>query len=137
MRETLENLISYLRNPILKKDPNKNILHRVKVLFILLLTSLCISFFISIVIGILHASGFIQESKHVFDDISENFSGITILFLAAIFAPVVEEAIFRAPLTLFKNPKYFRSAFYGSAVVFGYIHQPQTPHTSYLCDKQY
>ena len=43
---------------------------------------------------------------------------------AVIIAPLFEELVFRAPITLFKNAdaRWFKIVFYAFAVVFGFIH---------------
>ena len=42
--------------------------------------------------------------------------------VAVIAAPLLEELLFRAPITLFQNKKYFKIVFYTFALVFGFIH---------------
>ena len=47
----------------------------------------------------------------------------TVLFMVAVIAaPLLEELLFRAPITLFQNKKYFKIVFYTFALVFGFIH---------------
>ena len=57
--------------------------------------------------------------------VEEMFKGmgiLEILLIAAIITPIIEELIFRAPMTLFKKPKSFKYAFYVSFSLFGFIH---------------
>jgi membrane protease YdiL (CAAX protease family) len=43
--------------------------------------------------------------------------------MAVVLAPILEECIFRAPISLFKNKqKYFKYIFYGFALLFGFVH---------------
>ncbi len=54
--------------------------------------------------------GFENES-HAVVEMFEKHSALMILFLAVIVAPVLEELLFRAPLALFKESKFFKYAF--------------------------
>ncbi len=119
---TLDELIKYLKNPVLEKDLNQNFLYRCKLFISLLVISLSISFFISIINGILTSLNIIGDNKHITDDFLKDTSGLELLFFAAVLAPIVEELIFRAPLTLFKQKKIFRIAFYTISIVFAYVH---------------
>ena len=67
-------------------------------------------------IGVLH------EISHITDTLFEDSSSFKILFLAAVIAPVMEELIFRAPLTLFKQARLFKIAFYAIGIIFAYVH---------------
>ncbi|MEQ6124168.1 CPBP family glutamic-type intramembrane protease [Pseudotenacibaculum sp. MALMAid0570] len=146
---TLTDLFKFLKNPVLESDPNTNLLYKLKVFIILLITCFTISFFLSIIIGIIYSSGLIENDYHAFDDLKE-LSNYKIFLIVAVMAPLIEEAIFRAPLVLFKsplklymkpipfsnwkivfptinirfleNPKVFRIAFYLFSIAFGFIH---------------
>jgi membrane protease YdiL (CAAX protease family) len=150
MINTFTDFFQFIWKPKLEKDPNKNILHRIKVFTILLVFSFFVAFFLLIIIGMLTAMGIIDQGEHVFDDLFEKNSALKIFFLASVMAPVIEELIFRGPLTifksplilfknpiklfnreiilrknpliLFKNPKTFKFVFYSSALLFGYVH---------------
>ena len=146
---TIPDLITFLRNPVLEKDPNQNLLHKITVFIILLMSSFAISFFLSIIIGIIFKAGLIENDYHAFDDLKK-LPGYQVLLMAAVIAPILEEIIFRAPLVLFKspltlyikpipfsdwkiefptihirffkNPKVFKVAFYLFTLAFGFIH---------------
>jgi len=60
--------------------------------------------------------------NHAMDELLKNYSPLSIFFLAVILAPVIEELIFRAPLAAFKNPIYFKYAYYISIILFGLLH---------------
>lgn len=150
MIKTFTDFFTFIWKPKLEKDPNKDILYRIKVFIILLTFSFFVSFFLLIIMGILTTIGIIEQGEHVFDDLFEKNSLLRIFFLAAIAAPIVEELIFRAPLTIFKSPlilfknpiklfkreiilrkkplvlfknsKTFRIAFFSFALLFGYVH---------------
>jgi len=137
-----EDLVKYLKNPVAEKDPNRDFFHHLSIFLVMLMTCFMISFLLSIVIGMVYSSGLIENDYHAFDDLKD-LSSYQIFFAAAVLAPLIEEIIFRAPLTLFKspwklpfkvegineirikaleNPKVFRIAFYVFALAFGYIH---------------
>lgn len=144
----LSDLVSYVKHPVLEEDENKDFQYRVGVFFTLLFTCFIISFFISIIIGMIYNSGLIENDYHAFDDLYEELNNFQLFFAAAFIAPLIEETIFRAPLTLFRspwkiykkvegqeerisqeihikafeNPNVFRFAFYGLAITFGYVH---------------
>ena len=106
-----------------------------------------ISFTLSIIIGVIYQSGLIENEYHAFDELKE-LAGYKILLLGAVFAPLTEELIFRAPLVLFKSPwkirvksdseegyitkeirlkifehpLAFKIAFFTMAILFGYVH---------------
>lgn len=60
--------------------------------------------------------------NHAVDELLSNYSPLTILLLAVIIAPLLEELFFRAPLGLFKKNTSFRYAFYSSVLLFGLLH---------------
>ncbi len=60
--------------------------------------------------------------QHALDLMLEEYSPLMIFFLAVVFAPLLEELIFRAPLGLFKTSNYFPLAFYLSVLAFGFVH---------------
>ena len=101
---------------------NHNFFYRCKVLLSLLLISITISFLISLVNGFLTSIGVLHEISHITDTLFEDSSSFKILFLAAVIAPVMEELIFRAPLTLFKQARLFKIAFYAIGIIFAYVH---------------
>lgn len=147
---TFEDFFKFLWKPRLEKDPNKNLLYRFKVFTILLIFSFFVVFTLLMIIGMLTVMGVIEKGDHAFDNLLEKNSPLIIFFAAAIQAPIIEELIFRAPLTifksplvlfkkpiqfsgreivlrkktltLFKNPKTFKLAFFSLAILFGYIH---------------
>lgn len=141
------DLIDFLWNPRIGKDPNKNLLYRLVAFVLLLFLCFIISIFISIFMNKIFESGWIENDYHAFDELKE-FSNLKILLLASVVAPILEELIFRAPLTafkspwklyrtdketgekilkeipisLFENPRSFQIVFYSMAIIFGYVH---------------
>lgn len=118
----LKELLNYLKKPVLQKDLNKSFLYRFKIFILLLVISISISFFLSIVNGILTSIGLLHENNHLTETLFNDSSGLKILFLASILAPIIEELIFRAPLVLFKQEFVFKIAFYSITIIFAYIH---------------
>lgn len=137
-----EDLIQFLKKPVPEKDPNRDFFHHVVIFLILLMTCFMISFFLNILIGMVYNSGLIENDYHALDELQKQ-STKEILFALVVFAPLVEETIFRAPITIFQspwklpfkiegvnkirikafeNPMVFRTAFYGFALAFGYVH---------------
>ena len=124
MIQLTQDLKLYFKNPKLEKDSNINFIYRFKILVLLTILSLFSSFFISFVISFIEILGFVELGKHSIEELfeGENHSTFDILLFAVVYAPILEELIFRAPLTLFKNPAYFKYAFYVFALLFGYMH---------------
>jgi hypothetical protein len=87
---------------------------------------LALTVFFSIVLGLLISSISlvfnIDFGNHAVDEIFKTYSPEILFFLAVIAAPVIEELLFRAPLTVFKNPTYFKYAYYISIILFGTLH---------------
>lgn len=118
MKKTFEEIFTYIKHPTLITDENTNINYRIsKFLKVLLICIITAFIFISIT-AIFEELGFIKENLHKFEKIKANLS---FFLLAVVFAPLIEELIFRAPLVLF-NEKYFKYGYYSLALVFGYIH---------------
>jgi membrane protease YdiL (CAAX protease family) len=103
MRETLFELFAYIKNPVLEKDENTNFTYRLKTFFSLFLISLLTAFIFTISISLVEESGFISTRKHAIESLFEKATPVYFFVLAVIIAPLVEESIFRAPLTLFKK----------------------------------
>lgn len=122
MKKTFTNLIDYIKNPVLQQDPNTYIGYRFKIFSHLLLISLVSGFLISPLFGLLEYFGIIDMSTHKVEEMFANMSKTQVLLLGAVLTPLIEEAIFRAPLSLFKNKRNFKSAFYIFAILFGFVH---------------
>lgn len=122
MKETFQDLISYLKNPVLEEDSNTDINYRLKIFGHLLITCLVTGLAISPLFSLLEYLNFIDMSTHKVEEMFAGMSKIQMLLVAAVVAPLLEEAIFRAPITLFKDKKSFKIAFYVFAVLFGYVH---------------
>ncbi|MGY0408640.1 MAG: CPBP family intramembrane glutamic endopeptidase [Polaribacter sp.] len=122
MKETFLNLVTYLKKPVLESDPNTNIQYRFKLFFKLLIISILIGFIISPIYAFFSQLHLIDLEHHKVEEMFKNMSKYQILGIGAIFMPILEETIFRAPITLFKKPKAFKIAFYTFALLFGFMH---------------
>ncbi len=122
MKKTFLELISYLKNPVLEKDSNTDFKYRLKKFGFILIISLLTAIAISPIFSIIEALGLINMEEHAMEDLMRTFSKPVILFFAVVLAPISEELIFRAPLTLFKEAKGFKIAFYAFAIIFGLTH---------------
>ena len=122
MKTVLGELIDYIKHPVLEKDPNTAVFYRLKKLISLFFISLGTSIVLTIIISFLEESNLVSTGKHSIEELLKDTSGLYFFIYAVVFAPIIEELIFRAPLTLFKKPVYFRISFYTFAVVFGFLH---------------
>lgn len=122
MKETFNELIAYLKNPVLEQDANTDIQYRLKKFLHLLIISIITASLFSGVFILIEELGLIDLENHEVKKMFENFSAPMILFLTVIMAPLLEEVFFRAPLTLFKTKESFKILFYVFAVLFGLVH---------------
>ncbi|MBU2996159.1 CPBP family intramembrane metalloprotease [Cellulophaga baltica] len=89
-----------------------------KILVLTIFTSFCLGILMSIIITATGA----EIGNHGMDQLFEKYNEFIIFLLAVIFAPLLEELLFRAPLVFFKNSHFFKYAYYNSALLFGLIH---------------
>lgn len=122
MKTTLQELWVYIKTPVLQKDQHTAAAYRYTKFFHLLLLCLITGFAFMPVFGLLESLELINMDDHAMTEVLENFSKPTIFFLVVVVAPLLEELIFRAPITLFDHPKTFKIAFYVFAIIFGLVH---------------
>lgn len=122
MKETFNEIVAYLKYPVLEKDSNTDLNYRLKKFLHLLIISILTGLLASFLIGALDEFDLVNMDNHKMEDMMKNMSNSMIFFMAVILAPLLEEAIFRAPLTAFKKGKQFKIAFYVFALLFGYVH---------------
>ncbi|MGB0880452.1 MAG: CPBP family intramembrane glutamic endopeptidase [Polaribacter sp.] len=122
MKKTFQELLSYLKNPILEKDTNQDAKYRFKKFGYLLIICLLTGFLISPIFVIIEEFGLINMEDHAMEEMMKNFPKVAIFVLAVVVAPSFEELIFRGPLTLFKGRKSFKIAFYTLTILFGLVH---------------
>ena len=122
MKETFITLVAYLKNPILEKDSNTNLNYRFKIFFQILLISIATSFLITPLFLIIEALGWVNMENHKVEAMFKDMPLYQIILVAGIIIPILEEAIFRGPITAFKKPKSFKIAFYAFSLLFGFVH---------------
>jgi membrane protease YdiL (CAAX protease family) len=122
MKETFKNLIIYLKHPVLEHDPNKALEYRLKKFFYLLVISILTSLLITPFYSIIETLGLVDMNTHKTKEMFKGMNAFQIILIAAIIVPVIEELIFRAPITAFKKPTSFKYAFYIFSLIFGFIH---------------
>ena len=122
MKQTFQEVLSYLKNPILEKDSNEDFNYRIKKFGFLLIISILTGLLITPIFAIIEELGLINMEDHAMEEMMKNVSKPVIFFLAVIIAPLFEELIFRGPLTLFKGKNSFRIAFYTFTILFGFVH---------------
>lgn len=122
MKDTFTELITYLKKPILKEDTDKSNFYRFKKFFNLLIISILTGALLSPLFILIEHLGWVDMNTHAMEDLLKNMSKIKVFLFTVIAAPLLEELIFRAPITLFKQAKHFKIAFYIFAVIFGLVH---------------
>ena len=123
MISTFNTLFQYIKSPDCNALEDISISKKINILASTLFISLVLCMGLAILIGIIDHFGFINMDKHASSELFDKYSKGTVFFLVVILAPVIEETIFRGPITLFsKYKKSFKYIFYGFALVFGYIH---------------
>lgn len=122
MRATFNELITYLKNPVLEKDTNKDHNYRFKKFFHLLIISIITGALLSPLFVLIEELGLVNMNDHAMEELMRTYSKPAIFLFAVVAAPLIEELIFRAPITLFDERKTFRIMFYVFAVIFGLIH---------------
>lgn len=122
MKETFKEVIAFIKNPVLEKDANTDTNYRLKKFFHLLVISIVSGLAFTPIFGLVEELGLVNMDDHAVEELMKNFSKPMILFLGAVLAPVLEELIFRAPITLFKGKQSFKYAFYAFTILFGFVH---------------
>ncbi len=122
MLETLKKILDFLKQPSMQKDPNTDFSYRLNVFGKLLAISIITGFIVSPLFVLLEHVNLIDANAHKLDKMFEGMNNLKIFLLSAILAPVLEEVLFRAPLTLFRNKITFKVLFYVLTILFGFIH---------------
>jgi len=117
----LQKVWSFLTRPRYQSYDYPSLLRR-KVFLNLLACNVVIVMIVGFLVGIIQTVLQIDVGEHDIEQLLEEHSPLTILFLAVIVAPVIEETIFRAPLIWFKKSNYFPLVLYTSIFLFGLIH---------------
>lgn len=118
----LRELLIFLKYPTYRIDENRDFKYRAGVFFRLLWISLALSFILGWLIGGIQVIFDLDFGKHAVDDFFERHSLFLVLLGAVIAAPILEELVFRAPLSLFKQKRQFPYIFYVFTLTFGFYH---------------
>ncbi|CAM1333701.1 CPBP family intramembrane glutamic endopeptidase [Tenacibaculum aestuariivivum] len=122
MIKTFNQLIDYLKNPILEKDKNQNLFYKFKILLHLLVISIFTAALLTPLFGLINHFGWVDMDSHAMEKLLKKMSKTHVLLFAVIIAPLLEELVFRAPITLFNHKKNFKIVFFTFAIIFGFIH---------------
>lgn len=130
MKETFQDLISYLKNPVLEQDQNSDLKYRFKIFLHILLISIITGIVISPVFALFEQLNWIDLENHKVEELFKDMSKLKVILLASIVIPIIEELIFRAPITSFKKPKSFKFGFYFFTLAFGLVHLTNFDNTT-------
>lgn len=123
MINTVKDIIQFIKNPECGFNDHFSLQQKLTLVFHTLIISLIVCVSLVSVFSVLEHFKLIDMSKHASADLFEEYTKIQILLIVSVAAPLVEELIFRAPITLFcKYKKQFKYIFYTFAILFGYIH---------------
>ncbi|WP_439128094.1 CPBP family intramembrane glutamic endopeptidase [Polaribacter sp.] len=122
MKKTFINLLNYLKNPVLEKDQNSDIKYRLKIFLHILSFSIVTGIVISPVFYLFEELNWISLENHKVEELFDGMSKLQIILLGAIAVPIIEELLFRGPITSFKKPKAFKLGFYFFTLAFGLVH---------------
>ncbi|CAM1347433.1 CPBP family intramembrane glutamic endopeptidase [Tenacibaculum insulae] len=119
MKETFNELVCYLKNPVSQKDANTNNSYRFNKFLHLLVISIITGIAITPLFALIEHLNLVDQ--HAMEELMKTKSKWYIAIFAIVAAPLFEELIFRAPITLLKE-KSFKKGFYLFAIAFGLIH---------------
>jgi membrane protease YdiL (CAAX protease family) len=117
----LNEVWEFLKHPINQKRELEN-QERNALFFGLLILTVFFSIALGLLIGGISLVFNLEFGNHAADELLKTYSPVMLFFLAVVLAPVLEELLFRAPLTIFKNPTHFKYAYYISIILFGTLH---------------
>ena len=124
----IESLLHFLRHPEYREDPNTSVGYRLSQTTVLLVWALALGLALALLLGLLESLGPWDLGDHAFDELLLDFPLWVVFFLGAVVAPVIEELVFRGPLWYFRESRYFKVAFYASAVAFALVHLSNFPN---------
>tara|TARA_R110002051_G_scaffold236232_2_gene297472 strand:- start:4912 stop:5466 length:555 start_codon:yes stop_codon:yes gene_type:complete len=88
----------------------------------LLILNIAFSFGLGMLTGLITTLLKVDLGDHGLDEIFKKHNVYFVFLLAVIIAPIIEELVFRGPLFFLKKSKFFKYAFYASALLFGAVH---------------
>lgn len=124
----IKEFLNFLKKPRYTEDPDASLSYRIRFTTVLLLVSLALSLGLAMMLGVLGAVGPWNIEEHAFDELFNTYSPMTILLLASLVAPALEELLFRGPMWFFRDSKYFPILFYASTLAFALVHLGNFPN---------
>ncbi len=118
----IKEVLLFLKNPIY--EPYSYLPLKIKgtIFASLLGLNLAISLCCGLLFGFISTLFDINLGAHGIDELFKEYNLFIVFLMAVILAPVAEELVFRGPLALFKRTRFFKYAFYSSAILFGTVH---------------
>tara|TARA_R110000796_G_scaffold88850_6_gene192096 strand:+ start:166472 stop:167026 length:555 start_codon:yes stop_codon:yes gene_type:complete len=113
---------NFVKNPIYLPYSEITLQEKKSIFIKLLILNISFSFGLGLLLGIVTSFLEVDLGNHGLDELFKKYNLYLVFLLAVIVAPILEELLFRGPLLLFKNSKFFKYAFYASALLFGAIH---------------
>ena len=87
MTETFREIIHFIKNPALEKDPNPNFNYRFRNFRHILAINFISSFLLAMIIGILTLTNMVSIESHAMEDIMDKYSFSFVFFLTVTVAP--------------------------------------------------
>lgn len=116
-----KNIISFIKNPVWEVEENTTFTYCFGIIWKLIWLNILISITVMLPWIILDELGIISIGNHFSNDLDE-YSLPLLFFVVSIFAPVIEEVLFRAPLFFYTKSNNLKYAYYISSLLFGAIH---------------
>lgn len=120
----VQDILNYFKNPDALKGENIFNTQKVKLFWTSFWMIMACNLVLMLLIAGIQELGWVDTNDHAVMDMMKNQSIIFIILVAVVAAPLFEELIFRAPITLFRSVDQsdFRWLFYLFAFIFGAIH---------------
>lgn len=115
----LHDLLLFLKQPSQELEAAKHQLSSGTRFWLVFLTELLVAFIITTPLVLLIDNYVVR--LRLTDVALGSHNLFVLIILVVIFAPVLEELLFRYPLKFFK-PRYLKAAVYTSSIIFGFIH---------------
>jgi membrane protease YdiL (CAAX protease family) len=120
--QLLQELWSFIKNPVYKEDENPDFRYRLNIVFSLVVIALIMSIILGAIIGGLESAFTLDFGQHAIEGALEKYPPWFLALAAVVLAPLLEELIFRGPMAFFKHKPYFKYVFYGLTLIFGFYH---------------
>ncbi|SFJ62600.1 CPBP family intramembrane glutamic endopeptidase [Olleya namhaensis] len=121
MKQLFSSILKYVKNPRLKQLKHATVQQKVGIVLACVPICIALGLGFGLIIALLEALGVYSPDDHAVSKLFEEETPLYIISSAVILAPIIEELIFRGPITLFSK-KYFKIAFYTFSLLFGYVH---------------